>query len=125
MQASELTNLVQDAIDDMKGRDVTTLDVTELTDITDTMLIVTGTSNRHVKSLVDEVVTQVKQSGRQPLGVEGADTGEWVLIDLGDVIVHVMKAESRDYYDLERLWTAPSQAATEEGASAQTSSKTD
>lgn len=120
MEASELSSLVHEAIDDMKGRDVTTLDVTKLTDITDTMVIVTGTSNRHVKSIVDEVVTQAKGSGLKPLGLEGADTGEWVLIDLGDVIVHVMKAESREYYDLERLWTAPAGADADDSAEAKT-----
>ena len=116
MQAEQLTDLVHNAIDDLKGRDVTTLDVTSLTDITDTMVIATGTSNRHVKSLVDEVVTQAKQAGVKPLGLEGADTGEWVLIDLGDVIVHVMRAESREYYDLERLWTAPAKELADDSA---------
>ncbi|MCR9276363.1 MAG: ribosome silencing factor [Pseudomonadaceae bacterium] len=107
MQASQLTDLVHDAIDDLKGRDVVTLDVTNLTDITDTMVIATGTSNRHVNAMVNEVVTQAKQAGLKPMGVEGADQGDWVLIDLGDVVVHVMREDARSYYELERLWSAP------------------
>ncbi len=114
MQASQLTDLVHGAIDDLKGRDITTLDVTNFTDITDTMVIATGTSNRHVNAIVNEVVVQAKQAGLKPLGVEGADEGDWVLIDLGDVVVHVMREEARGYYELERLWSAPAEESAQQ-----------
>jgi ribosome-associated protein len=100
-----LRNLVVDALEDRKGRDIVALDVAKVTDITDYMIVVSGTSNRHVKALVDEVVESAKAQGTRPVGVEGRETHEWVLVDLGDVLVHVMQAETRSFYDLERLWT--------------------
>jgi ribosome-associated protein len=100
----ELAEKMVDALEEVKGRDITVLAVSELTDITDYMVIVSGTSNRHVKALVDEVVEASKALGHPPLGVEGRETNEWVLIDLADVLVHVMQAEARGFYDLERLW---------------------
>lgn len=81
-----------------------TLDVCRITDVMDFMVIASGTSNRHVKALVDSVVDSSKERGVRPLGVEGRDTPDWVLVDLGDVVVHVMQPESRRFYDLERLW---------------------
>jgi ribosome-associated protein len=99
-----LRDFVIDTLEDLKGRDLVTLPVTNLTDITDFMIIVSGTSNRHVKSLVDRLVEAAKGAGQPPVGVEGRETNEWVLVDLGDVLVHVMQAEPRKFYDLERLW---------------------
>jgi len=99
-----LRDLVIDTLEDSKGRDLTTLPVADLTDITDYMIIVSGSSNRHVKSLVDHVVEAAKKAHHPPQGVEGRETNEWVLVDLGDVLVHVMQAETRKFYDLERLW---------------------
>jgi ribosome-associated protein len=99
-----LRDLVIDSLEDLKGRDLVTLPVAELTDITDYMILASGTSNRHVKSLVDRVVETAKGAARPPRGVEGRETNEWVLVDLGDVLVHVMQAETRKFYDLERLW---------------------
>lgn len=105
MSPDETRDLVVDALEDRKGRDIVVLEVGEITDITDFMVLVTGTSNRHVKALVDEVVERAKSSGSAPLGVEGRETNEWVLVDLGDVLVHVMQSAAREFYDLERLWS--------------------
>jgi ribosome-associated protein len=99
-----LCDFVIETLQDLKGRDLVTLPVADLTDITDYMVIVSGTSNRHVKSLVDRLIEAAKRAGQPPRGVEGRETGEWVLVDLGDVLVHVMQTETRKFYDLERLW---------------------
>ena len=104
MTPDALRELVLDTLEDLKGRDLVTLPVTHLTDITDYMILVSGTSNRHVKSLVDRLVEAAKAAGNPPRGVEGRETNEWVLVDLGDVLVHVMQADTRKFYDLERLW---------------------
>ena len=91
--------------DRCEGQEIRVLDVAKLTSITDHMILVSGTSNRHVKALVDSVVEAAKAAGEPPLGVEGRETYEWVLLDVGDVLVHVMQKEAREFYDLERLWT--------------------
>lgn len=104
MTPEALRDLVVDSLEDLKGRDIVILPVADLTDITDYMILVSGTSNRHVKSLVDSVVEAAKDADHAPRGVEGRETNEWVLVDLGDVLVHVMQAETRKFYDLERLW---------------------
>ncbi|MEM7217165.1 MAG: ribosome silencing factor [Pseudomonadota bacterium] len=98
-------NRVVDALDDLKGSDIKTLDVTGMSDVTDWMVLASGTSNRHVRALVDNVVEELKADGLRPLGVEGKESCEWVLVDFGDVVVHVMRAETREFYDLERLWS--------------------
>ena len=105
MTAQGLRDLVVDALEDLKGVDVVILDVAVLTDLTDFMVVATGRSNRHVKALVDQVVEVAKGRGHQPLGIEGRETLEWVLVDLGAVVVHVMQAAAREFYELERLWT--------------------
>ena len=94
-----------EALEGLKGRDIVALDVTAATDITDYMVIASGTSNRHVKALVDHLVETSKARGIATLGMEGLEANEWVLLDLGDVVVHVMQKEARDFYDLERLWS--------------------
>jgi len=99
-----LRNLIVDALEDRKGRDVVTMNVTAISDVTDYMIVASGTSNRHVKALVDNVVEAATSAGVKPLGVEGRETNEWVLVDVGDALVHVMQSETRDFYDLERLW---------------------
>ena len=99
-----LLELVTDALEDMKGKDIVHLDVRGLSSVTDYMVIATGTSNRHVKSLAEEVSFKAKQAGYAPLSVEGEMNSDWVLADLGDVIVHVMQTDARSFYDLERLW---------------------
>lgn len=98
------------ALDDMKAHNVVKLDVRHLTGVTDYMIIASGTSNRHVKSLADSVEDALREMGRKPLGVEGTDVGEWVLVDFGDVLVHVMQPKAREFYNLERLWGEASDA---------------
>ena len=107
MEAETLKELIVDALDDLKAVNTVTLDVTGLTDVMDYLVISSGTSNRHVKSLASNVSMEAKKQGVRPMGVEGDDAGEWVLVDFGDVVVHVMLPATRDFYDLERLWTSP------------------
>ena len=101
----ELKDLVIQALEDVKGQEIIALDVSEQTDITDFMVVASGGTNRQVKALVNNVVEDAKKSGVTPIGVEGQEQGDWVLIDLADVIVHVMLPKVRQYYDLERLWS--------------------
>lgn len=104
MEHEQLKQFVIEKIEDLKGRDIIDLDVTGKSTVTDTMLVCSGNSKRHVVSIADKVVTEAKQIGVVPLSVEGSDTGEWVLVDLGDIVVHVMQDEARDFYQLEKLW---------------------
>jgi ribosome-associated protein len=92
------------ALEDLKGQDIKALDVRGLTTITDSMVICTGTSNRHVRSLAQNVAEKAREVGHRPLGIEGLDESEWVLVDLGHVVVHVMQAQARAFYQLEKLW---------------------
>jgi len=96
---------VIDALEELKAKDVREIDVRGKTSIADLLVIASGTSARHVKSIADEVTRFAKKAGVMPLGVEGETEGEWVLVDLGDVIVHVMLPRIREFYGLERLWT--------------------
>lgn len=105
MKTTELRDHIVAALEDMKGVNIVTLDVAALTPMTDYMVMVTGTSNRHVKALVDTANESAKAIGVQPLGIEGRESYDWVLVDLADVIVHVMNAEARGFYELERLWS--------------------
>ena len=105
MKTSELRDHIVAALEDMKGVNIVTLDVAALTPMTDYMVMVTGTSNRHVKALVDTANESAKAIGVQPLGIEGRESFDWVLVDLADVIVHVMNEEARGFYELERLWS--------------------
>lgn len=110
MQNDSLVQLAISALEDLKGSDITTIDVRGKTSVTDFMVIASGTSSRHVKSLADNVLDKVKEHGVRPLGSEGLDGGEWALLDLGDVVVHVMQVPTRQFYDLERLWQGAEQS---------------
>jgi len=102
--ARKLAEVIADALDDVKGNDIVTLDVRGLAGFTDFMVLASGTSNRHVKSLAERAQERMRELGIKPIGLEGEQTGEWVLVDFGDVVVHVMLPETRKFYDLERLW---------------------
>ena len=93
------------ALEDLKAKDVREIDVRGKTSITDLLVVASGTSTRHVKSIADEVVKFAKRAGVLPIGVEGEREAEWVLVDLGDIVVHVMLPRIREFYGLERLWT--------------------
>lgn len=102
-----IVNLAIKAIEDVKGLDLKVLDVQSLTAITDHMLVCTGTSNRHVRSIAENVIAKAKEHGHVPRGVEGLNSGEWVLVDLVGLVVHVMQAQARLFYQLEKLWDVP------------------
>lgn len=104
-----LLTQVRAALEEMKAKDAVEIDVRGKTSIADYLVVVSGTSTRHVKSVADEVVKFSKKCGVMPLGVEGEREAEWVLVDLGDVIVHVMLPRVREFYALERLWTVGDQ----------------
>ena len=107
--AEDLLKQVHLALEEMKAKDAVEIDVRGKTSIADYLVVASGTSSRHVKSVADEVVKFAKKCGVMPLGVEGGTEAEWVLVDLGDVIVHVMLPRTRDYYAIERLWTVGDQ----------------
>lgn len=101
----QMKQLAVTALEDLKAQDIQIMDVRGMTSITDVMIVASGTSDRHVKALADNVVEAVKKQGVEPVGIEGEGTREWVLVDLGDVIVHVMHPQTRAFYNLEKLWT--------------------
>ncbi|MGA9853559.1 MAG: ribosome silencing factor [Gammaproteobacteria bacterium] len=111
MQAETLRDLVMEALQDMKGLDIRTLDVRGITVLTDFMVIASGTSDRHVKSLARNVLDKAREQGVRAMGIEGEQEGEWVLVDLRDVVVHVMRPQLRDFYNLEKLWSVETPAA--------------
>jgi ribosome-associated protein len=99
-----LRDVVLGALDELKAVNVKAIDVRGITDITDTMVVASGTSDRHVKSITDRVVQRCKEAGYRPYGLEGERDGEWVLLDLQDVVLHVMLPRVREFYALEKLW---------------------
>lgn len=111
----DLKQEVLAALEELKARDIREIDVRGKTGITDTMVIASGTSTRHVKSIADEVIRYARRMGNPPIGVEGEREAEWVLVDLGDVIVHVMLPRVRETYLLERLWTVGDDAPPDDG----------
>ena len=104
MNAEALLELVLSTLEDGKARDVQVLDVRRKTSMTDYMVVASGTSERHVRSIAIHVAEEAKKHQMMPIGMEGEDVGEWVLVDLGEVIVHVMKPQTREFYQLEKLW---------------------
>ena len=108
MKEEEIKNLAVTALEDMKAVNLVVLDVRGKSSVTDFMIIVSGTSDRHVKAMANNVAVGLKKAGVKPLGVEGDKVGEWVLVDLADVIVHIMLPDVRDFYQLEKLWEAGS-----------------
>jgi ribosome-associated protein len=104
MTLEALEKLVINALENMKAQDIKVIDVSGKSSVTERMIIATGTSTRHVKSIADDVVKEAKDAGMPPLGSEGEDAADWVLVDLNDVVVHVMLAQTRDFYNLEKLW---------------------
>ena len=104
MRSKQLLALAENALTDLKARDVTVLDVRQLTPIADYMVVASGTSDRHVKSIADRLVQRASDAGCPLLGIEGTESGEWVLVDLADVVVHIMQPKAREFYKLESLW---------------------
>ncbi|MCL7461147.1 ribosome silencing factor [Pseudomonas sp. NW5] len=109
MQTEQLVELVIAALEDLKAQGIVSIDVRDKTSITDVMVIATGSSSRQVKALADNVLEKAKEQGIRPVGSEGLEGGEWGLIDLGNVVVHVMQPATREFYDLERLWRGAEQ----------------
>ena len=105
MNSEELCALVVDALDDVKAKDIVTLDVRNMTSVTDYMIVASGTSNRHVKALIESVAEKAREAGHRPIGIEGEEGSEWVLLDLQDALVHVMLPKVREFYNLEKLWS--------------------
>ena len=104
MNSKQLCDLAVEALEDIKGIDIKVFDVVNKSNVTDIMIFVSGNTSRQVKALADNVSLKAKEAGNPALGVEGDDTSEWVLVDLGDVVVHVMQPAIREFYNLEKLW---------------------
>ena len=111
MQLEALQNIVVNALEEVKAQDIEVLDVRRIASFTDLMIIASGASTRQVKALADKVVEKCAIAGIRPLGVEGQQEAEWVLVDLVDIVVHVMLPQTRDFYNLEQLWAADSTRA--------------
>jgi ribosome-associated protein len=112
MNSEELCDLIVEALEEVKGQDITKLNVQRMTSVTDWMIVASGTSSRHVHALVDNVAQRAKAAGHRPIGIEGESGAEWVLLDLQDALVHVMLPKVREFYNLEKLWSiAPSSDA--------------
>lgn len=104
MTVEQLKRVVIDALEDIKAKDIVTLDVSKLTSMTDCMVFASADSSRQTKALANNVQDKVKENGGHVVGMEGEHVGEWVLIDLGDIVVHIMNPTVRQYYNLEELW---------------------
>ncbi|WP_449430992.1 ribosome silencing factor [Pseudomonas putida] len=115
IHGEELVKVTISALEDVKAQDIQVIDVSEKHSLTDYMIIATGTSNRQISAMLEKVREQVKAKGVQPLGEEGKGDSDWVLLDLNDVIVHMMTAAARQFYDLERLWQGAEQSRAQDG----------
>lgn len=118
MESETVKKLVIEALENVKGIDIRALDVRDKTSITDVMVVASGNSNRQVKALAESVIEHCKQAGVTIYGSEGIDTGEWALVDLGDVVVHIMQPSIRDFYNLEKLWGDDSPASMQQDKNA-------
>ncbi len=107
LDPQELRDLAVTVLEDAKAQDIQVIDLSERSSFADYMVIASGTSSRQVKAMAERLVQRAKAQGIRPLGVEGADSADWVLVDLADVIVHVMQPQTRAFYNLEKLWSAP------------------
>lgn len=114
MNTSELIRFIETQLDDSKALNITVLDVKKLSNSVDAMILATATSSRHAQSTAKKLIDAVKEAGFRPLGVEGENFGEWILIDCGDVLVHIMLQSQRDLYNLEKLWQATEQRLNKE-----------
>lgn len=112
MELEELKAIVVAALEELKAVDLKVLDVRRIASFTDLMIIASGTSSRHVRALADKVIERCKAAGLRPLGLEGEREAEWILVDLGDIVVHVMSPAMRDYYNLEKLWSTGDQLSS-------------
>lgn len=119
MNSKAVIEMAVTSLEDMKGIDLVVIDIIGKSSIADAMIVVTGTSQRHVRSLAESVRLDSKAANHPPLGVEGADSSDWVLVDLGDVIVHVMTEEKREFYSLEKLWSVGPNSEEAENAEEQ------
>ena len=117
MNSKQLSALVIEVLDDTKATDIIRLDVRDMTSVTDYMIVASGTSNRHVKALANNVADKAREAGHRPIGIEGEEGGEWVLLDLQDALVHVMLPKVREFYNLEKLWSlgSPKDLAATDG----------
>lgn len=113
MHTQQLKKLAVDALEALKAVDLVVLDVHDMTSITDYMIVASANSNRHLKALADNVIETAKQAGHRPLGVEGENSGEWALVDLGDVVVHIMMPSIREFYQIEKLWSVANPLAAD------------
>ncbi len=109
----EINTIVKNALADLKVKDLVVMDVRGKSDVMDTMIIASGTSRRHVKSLANNAIVEAKKSGNPPMGIEGLDAGDWALVDFGDMVLHIMLEETRGFYDLEKLWSVPPGSRTD------------
>jgi ribosome-associated protein len=107
MRLDKLEKTAVDALEDIKARDITVLNVKKLTSLYDVLIVASADSNRQVKALAQHVRDKLKQAGATIIGVEGEETGEWILVDAGDIVVHIMQPAVRAYYNLEELWSPP------------------
>ncbi|MDH5407564.1 MAG: ribosome silencing factor [Gammaproteobacteria bacterium] len=116
LEIEQLKALVIDALEDVKASDIKVIDVEGKTSVTDVMIFATGNTSRQVKALANSVITRVKEQGVKPFGTEGEDHGEWALVDLGDIVVHIMQPSIRDFYNLEKLWGEDSPSISQDQA---------